>query len=344
MGLKESGHTVWLASHDYKDGVGSINLGHLSGFRDYFRFSKINKLVKKYNPDVVHAHVLNHYGLMAVGQAKPLVVAMWGSDVMLAPNQGNLVKRLAYKIINKLVLMRAEKCHTSGQHVAREANKLYGKSLEKINVFYWGFPLERPTKEKLIKATEKLKKDFGIETTSKYIVFPRGLALVYNPSVVAKIINSLKIKMGSLKQVVVLKGFSNNIDEIEFAKLVNINEFIYINRLLSSEELYSLYENTCVHVSVPVSDSLGGGVVEPAIFGSFPILSNIPSYLDYASKNSAYVLPTNSDEDIEKAVTVISDRIISDEVNINYCNYSKINVLEKLELLYSEAITIRAKK
>ena len=58
------------------------------------KFYKVNKIVKELKPDIVHAHILNHYGLMALFQPTPLIVALWGSDVMLALNSKNLFKKL----------------------------------------------------------------------------------------------------------------------------------------------------------------------------------------------------------------------------------------------------------
>lgn len=338
--LKKRNHIVWLASYNAENKQDIINLGNLRRFSDYFKINKINKIVKELQPDIVHAHVVNHYGIMALKQPKPLVVALWGSDVMLAPHSGNLLKKFIFRTINFLVLRRANLCHTSAQHVAREADNQCSGALAKTKVFYWGLPLEKPAKDHFQKIAINLKKEFGLNDGEKYIVFPRGLDDVYSPKIVVKIINKLKKEIKNSKQIVVLKGFCSKNKEEDFGALIDLNEITYINRVLDSEELYYLYKNTFVHVSIPVSDSLGGGVVEPSLLGSFPILSNLPSYHDYSSKNSAHVMTSFEDTEIQKAVNIISEKLKNSEKSTIPDAYSAEVIIEKIEQTFREAIKI----
>lgn len=342
--LKNRNHTVWLASYNAQNKQDIINLGNLKSFYDFLKMRKINKLVKKLQPDIVHAHVVNHYGIMALTQPKPLLVALWGSDIMLAPHSGNLLKKFIFRIINFLVLRRANLCHTSAQHVAKEADNQCSGALAKTKVFYWGLPLDKPTTDHFQIISTKLKIEFGLNDEEKYIVFPRGLDDVYSPKVVVNIIKKLKNKIKNSKQIVVLKGFCSKNKQAEFEALIDLNEITYINRVLDSEELYYLYKNTLVHVSIPVSDSLGSGVVEPSLLGSFPILSNLPSYHDYSSKNSAHVMASFKDIEIQKVVDIISEKLRKSEKGITPDSYSAEVVVEKIEETYLEAIKIAASR
>lgn len=336
--LRERNHTVWLASFNAEDSLDIINLGRLKGIFDFFKVYKINHLVKKLKPDVVHAHIVSHYGIMALCQRKPLVVALWGSEVMLDPNVGSMIKKCIFRIINYLVLCRADLCHTSAEHVAIEAEKQYRGAFLKTRVFYWGLPLDRPTDRQYKELTTSLSLEFGLKKNEKYVVFPRGLDEVYSPKIVVKIINKLKLKINNTKQIVVLKGFCSEIKELDFKNLIDVSEITYINRVLSSEELYYLYENTFIHVSIPESDSLGGGVIEPSTLGSFPILSNLPSYKTYALKNDAYVMESFTDYEIEKVAEIILRKLSISEKKIVSQNQSAGVIIEKIEETYQEVI------
>jgi glycosyltransferase involved in cell wall biosynthesis len=282
----------------------------------YFCFWKINKLVKLHQPDIVHAHVLNHYGLMCAFHKKPLLVALWGSDVMLSTKTGSLIKKKFFSLINTFVLKRAEHLHTSGKHVEKEAINQYSGVDKKITTFYWGFPLPELKLDLLNSTYHKLRDEFEL-TSEKNIVFPRGVGNVYNPEGVAKIINYLIAKGVSGKRMVVLRGFASDEGVRRFATLVDINNITFINRLLSPEELYALYKNTCMHLSIPYSDSLGGGVIEPALAGSLPVLSDLPSYRDFLKENEGLLLTGYTPRELN----VIYDKII---------DFSKIdNSLEK---------------
>jgi len=335
--LKDAGNEVLIASFDAESQDGVLNLGKLSSYLNYFNFFKIRKIVRLFNPDLVHAHIVNHYGLMCLFQPRPLVVALWGSDVMLAPHQGNFLKKRIYQLINFAVLKKATRCHTSGHHVAEEANRQYGKSSSKTDVFYWGFPIDKPSESNLKLAAARMEKEFGM-TQGNYLVFPRGLGEIYNPEAVAKIINKLIIEVVEPKRVVVLKGFSSVFDENRFKERVDTSSIIYVNRILNSDELYYLYSKTSIHFSIPHSDSLGGGVVEPALFGSFPVLSNIPSYVRYSEKHISYILRDYSDVSLRDLCELIRlKKIYHSPANVPF-EYALTNVVEKILNIYKQAL------
>ena len=338
LNLKENKHTVWLASHNAEHHKEIIDLGRLRNMANFFEMGKIRRLVKEIQPDVVHAHVVNHYGLMSLTQPKPLVVALWGSEVMLAPHSGHFLKKKLFRLINNLVLRRADQCHTSAEHVAEEAYNQYSDAKSKTRVFYWGFPLSAPSENAALQIAEDLYREFGLTRERKYIVFPRGLDEIYNPKVVIEIIKKLQKKIDDPKKIVVLKGFCQKNQEEEFKESIDVGGLIFIDRILSSEELHYLYSNTVVHVSIPSSDSLGGGVVEPSVLGSFAILSNLPSYREYALINPSHVMNNFEANEINIAVNVIFNLIEKKSKVSVRGNYTAESIINKIEAVYDSAI------
>ena len=63
----------------------------------YFKFVKLLKTaIKKFNPDVLHAHYATSYGLIgALSGFHPFVISAWGTDVMRFPQKN---------FINKFIL------------------------------------------------------------------------------------------------------------------------------------------------------------------------------------------------------------------------------------------------
>ena len=48
----------------------------------------IKKIIKKENPDILHAHYASSYGLMALLiKFKPSIISVWGSDLYLFPKK-----------------------------------------------------------------------------------------------------------------------------------------------------------------------------------------------------------------------------------------------------------------
>jgi|GEM_PF-2268075 len=335
--LEEAGNEIICASHNAEKFPSVINLGRVNSMFSYFDFFKIRKLVKIHQPDVVHAHIVNHYGLMGLFQPKPLVVALWGSDVMLAPNKGGELRRLFYGFVNYLVLLKATKFHTSAEHVAKEAIRQCKHSKNKGDIFYWGFPLLKPNKNKLSKIIKLFKSEFSLPD-SKVIVFPRGLGDVYNPIAVANIINKLLSKKVDY-QIVVLKGFANDVDVDKFSHLVDMSKITFIDRLLNQDELYYLYSKSSIHISIPKSDSLGGGVIEPALLGSFPVLSNLPSYQCYIENNNGLILNDFSGGSLSAFAEKVSEHsFFNSKTNIPRVDYSLDAIVKRFEGLYTAAI------
>ena len=201
--LRGSGLEVFVASYNVGDFSADnvIDLGRLKSFVSYLNFFKINRLVRKLNPDLVHAHVLNHYGLMCAFQSKPLLVALWGSEVMVTPKKGWMIKRFLFRVINEFVLCRADGVHSSSQHIIDEVTKLQKTAVMKAQSFYCGFPLVAPPEIKLKGIEGHLQNEFGISGCG-FIVFPRGISEIYNPRLTVEIVKGL-LKNGVKNKIII---------------------------------------------------------------------------------------------------------------------------------------------
>ncbi|BEV68102.1 hypothetical protein Bb109J_c1522 [Bdellovibrio bacteriovorus] len=327
---------VYLASYDAFDDDSVINLGSLRSFFDYFRFHRINTLVRSINPDLVHAHVLNHYGLMSIFQPKPLLVALWGSDVMLAPYSGSLFKRICYRAINCLVLLRSNWCHTSGAHVLEEASsQCFQKVKDKSSVYYWGFPLVRG--EYFLRAEASLR-ELGLDGEG-YCVFPRGVSDIYSPEMYAKIIRAMSFQETFKGKIVVLRGFSSDSEVEKFKRLTEASEYVFVDRLLSEDELKILYSRSKYHFSVPKSDALGGGVIEPALEGSYPVLSWLPSYEVFAREHGAYIIKDDGADEIRDLCHFLVENYTNPNLHLkNLEDFETSNIVDKIIADYSKCV------
>lgn len=335
LNLRNAGLDVYVASH----GVGKfsafnvIDLGALNSFFSYFNFFKINKIVKELQPDLVHAHVLNHYGLMCAFQRKPLIVALWGSEVMVAPKTGSWFKRILLRFINELIVFRCNAIHSSSQHVIDEAISLQKLAIKKSSAFYWGFPLMSLTPDKLKRVGLKLYDEFGFDE-GDLIVFPRGVSDIYNPVETVRIIKGLQ-KLGVTNKILIFKGFSNENDHLAFKEAIIGLDVHYIDRLLSEDELFSIYSRSAFHFSIPKSDSLGGGVVEPAQLGSTPVLSNIEPYREYLKDSEGVLMKGFEEEDISIIAKLIMGK--GSKKNTNE-KYTMSGVISSFKMLYKKVL------
>ncbi|NNJ53187.1 MAG: glycosyltransferase, partial [Ignavibacteriaceae bacterium] len=55
------------------------NIGKLIYFKS---FHEVRKVIKKFNPDIVHSHYASSYGLVgALSNFHPYLISVWGSDI-----------------------------------------------------------------------------------------------------------------------------------------------------------------------------------------------------------------------------------------------------------------------
>jgi glycosyltransferase involved in cell wall biosynthesis len=95
------GATVYLFNKtDEKGGILS-KLSYLT------QFVKVKKLIRKIQPDILHAHYATSYGLLGVlSNYHPLIISVWGSDIYEFPRYGKIfAKLLSYNLKKADLLM-----------------------------------------------------------------------------------------------------------------------------------------------------------------------------------------------------------------------------------------------
>jgi len=88
----------------------------------------LKSVIKKIQPQVVHAHFASSYGLLgALSGFSPFFLSVWGSDVFEFPNKG-----LIQKLILKYVFFKAQKIFSTSNIMAVEISKYTSKSVAVI--------------------------------------------------------------------------------------------------------------------------------------------------------------------------------------------------------------------
>lgn len=317
LALEKEGVEVILASHNAAGQKGVIDLGPLNSFWDYFKVGKVKKLIIKRKPDIIHAHYATHYGIMAAMQRKvPFVQALWGSDVLYgALNLGK--GRVAFlRLLLRFVARRAAICHSSSQQVCEEAKRIAGlKGSNKFQFWFWGVIPDQLRNTPLPDEIELLKSEYNLP--ERIILSGRGVADIYRPKLVSEIIKRCSKAVTDKRSCfVILRGNASTQEVDDFKqRLVGFDEaYILVNRMLSEKELAHLYHSSIAHLSIPKSDSLGGGVVEPAMCGSYPVLSDLPGNRWFAENYIGTVLPKEDTEIVNRAELLILEKLNSEEI------------------------------
>jgi glycosyltransferase involved in cell wall biosynthesis len=61
----------------------------------------LSKEIKQFKPDLIHAHYISSYGLLAfLSRFKPYVLSVWGSDIMVFPKKSKIHKETVRMVLN----------------------------------------------------------------------------------------------------------------------------------------------------------------------------------------------------------------------------------------------------
>ena len=112
----------------------------------FLNLSHVKKLIKKINPDIIHAYYLTNFGFLgACSGFKPFVVSAVGTDTLILPFKTETKNVIITALINRIVryvLHKADAVISMASHVTEKLVHL-GASNSKIHQFAEGVDLEK---------------------------------------------------------------------------------------------------------------------------------------------------------------------------------------------------------
>ncbi len=131
----------------------------------WFLVRQLRAAIQRFRPELVHAHYVSHYGLLAaLARAKPLVVSVWGADVEVFPRRSAVNRQLL-----RLALGRATAVTATSHHLA-EVTRAFLPPGRPCVVVPFGVDTDRfcppeaaPTGRPLIVCNKHLERDYGVD-------------------------------------------------------------------------------------------------------------------------------------------------------------------------------------
>ena len=115
-----------VSNHELSDAKGrSIHFGLKNPIDLWRNIRALRKIIKEFQPDVVHVHQANAYGLitcLANRRLKPLLLTTWGSDVLTLPHRSIL-----HRMMVTYILKRADYITADAQFMADAIHQLIGQ-------------------------------------------------------------------------------------------------------------------------------------------------------------------------------------------------------------------------
>jgi len=211
-----------------------------------FNWLFVRRLIRKINPDFLHAHYVGVNGILgALSGFHPFVLTAYGSDILISP------KSMAARNFVKFALKSADLITCDGENSVKAMTDL-GANSNKIKLIYFGVDAKKfcPGKR-----DELLERKLGV-ANHPVVISLRSFEPVYNIETLIKAIPLVLREVPEAKFIVAGKGSQE--ERIKnMSKSLEVAQSIIFPGWISAEELPRYLRTADVYVSTSLSD---GGI------------------------------------------------------------------------------------
>lgn len=252
-----------------------------------FALSQIKHTIKKFRPDIVHAHYATSYGLLgALSGFHPLIISVWGSDIYDFPT-----KSFFHKMVIKYNLVKADKILSTSSNMALEIKKYINKPVE-ITPFGIDLNKFKPKKTKgifskndiVIGTIKSLEKEYGIDTLIKSF----------------KLIQD-KFRHLSLRLLIVGGGSLEN-ELKELVSDLNIFNHVTFTGKVNYDEIINFHNKIDIFAAISNNESFGVSIIEASACQKPVVVSNVGGLPEVVLDNiTGLIIPPNDPQKVAEA-------------------------------------------
>jgi len=289
--FRSRGHEVVLVSAendphhkpDYQiktiPGPGPVK--YLSGF---FSFKRI---INEFKPDLINCHFLPNYGLLGqLSGFHPLVVSVWGSDILISAIKSSLHKFRAVNVLNSADLV------ISDAELLTKKTKELSSKIHKIITVPFGID------SAILSKGEKR----SFETRGRLrIISTRKLERLYR---VGDFLDALvELSPDIIRDAIIIGGGSQLDDLLEQKARLGLSGVEFTGQL-DHDDLIGLLLAGDLYVSCSESDSTSVSLLEAMACGLFPIVSDIPGNREWIDDGeNGFLFPVGDSKTLAEKIT-----------------------------------------
>lgn len=232
----------------------------------------VRRSIKRFEPDVINAHFLPNYGVIAMMTAfRPWILSTWGSDIMLLPD------KTPFHLMRTKRVLAAATAVTSDAEVMTQRLIELGTSPDRVVTFPMGVDrrvfhpaCDRGGTGPRIFSSRKLEAVYDVQTI--VAAFPSVVKQEPDATLTIAGKGDLASKIREMAARTVPGGSVRFVGHVEHKRLP---------RLLGENDIY---------VSMSRSDTTSVSLLEAMACGLFPIVSNIPANAEWINDGENGVL------------------------------------------------------
>jgi len=255
-------------------------------------YRRLKKLIREFNPDLVHSHFITNYSLLAllVGSKKNIITA-WGSDVFLFPK-----KNILNRWIIEYNLKKADRIISTSHVMAKEISLYTTKSVTVIpfGIDFTMFPVKAdpqyaPGSEICIGCFKKIES-------------------IYAPEILIDAFARSVKKLTEYKLRLIMAGDGSKLDEMKrLAKKLGVDSMIDFLGWVNSGEIPRLMKKIDMCIYLSRNESFGVSLVE-AMASKIPlIVTRTPGFIEVigSNDNALFVDFDNAEETADKITELV---------------------------------------
>jgi len=268
-GLSDRGtdlHVMSLRPGDI-EGVTVYPLKPIGGVKALYPsvIPRLRGLIRRLQPDIVHAHYATSYGLLAALSGHPrVVISAWGTDVLIAPRESVLLRALL-----RFSLRRAQAVTSMAEHMNAPLLAL-GVSPERLHAFPHGIEVAR------FVARAAADKQPGS------VVCTRGFHSVYDVECLVRAFAEAR-SSGYLQRLTLLGDGPLRAHLQSLVHLLGIENWVSFLGQVDRDALPAILGTQEVYVSPSSSDGNSVSLNEAMAAGCFPVVTAIAANTQWIS-------------------------------------------------------------
>jgi len=260
----------------------------------------LKKIIKHFQPDILHAHYATSYGLVgALTNFHPFIISSWGTDVMKFPHK-NFVAKSILSFNYRMADLLCATSNTIAEFIGQVSNK-------PVSVIPFGIDSEkfRPQKVNSLFSDE----EFVLGSI-------KPLESIYNVNILIRAYSHLHEKYPQLRLLIVGEGTAEKslrelCDSLAIASKVTFTGRIPFN------EISRYYNMLNVLVNISEYESFGVSVIEAMACGKPVIVSNVGGLKEIVCDNSVglKVDVGSVEQTVEAIEKLVSDKTLYNEIS-----------------------------
>jgi len=272
----------------------------------FFAFVFLNRIIKKFKPDILHGGYVPTAGsLCALTNFHPFLLMPWGSDILIFPD-----KSFIHRFLIKYIIRKADAVVCDAAIVKNKMLEIYPNQKEnRISIFPWGINLDhfKPHQNSNIREQLSFQNCFVIICT-------RNHKPIYGIEVLLEAFKDLVKTNDNIRLLILGSGSLTN-RYVEYTKKNGLTNYVeFVGRIPNSD--LPLYLNSSdIYVSSSFSDGTSVSLLEAMACKLPVIVSDIPSNREWVDNGlNGFIFEKGSSKDLaDKILQLVNNSELSNK-------------------------------